>query len=64
LPELKSLESAFAGQPVVVIGVHSAKFENEKVVNNITSAIARYEIDHPVIVDSDHLVWDAYAVHA
>ena len=31
LPDLAALERAYAGQPVTVVGVHSAKFDNEKV---------------------------------
>lgn len=31
LPELASLEAKYAGKPVAVVGVHSAKFDNEKV---------------------------------
>lgn len=30
LPELAALESKYKGQPVAVVGVHSAKFDNEK----------------------------------
>ena len=30
LPELAALEHKYAGQPVCVVGVHSAKFDNEK----------------------------------
>lgn len=58
------LEEDYAGQPVVFIGVHSAKFENENDVNNIQSAVERYEITHPVIVDKDHHIWNAYRVTA
>ena len=31
LPSLAALEAKYAGQPVAVVGVHSAKFDNEKV---------------------------------
>jgi DNA-binding beta-propeller fold protein YncE len=45
-----------------VIGVHSAKFETEKDTNNIREAILRYEIEHPVINDKDHELWNGYGV--
>src|SRR5207302_11068705 len=48
LPDLAYLEKKYDKQ-VVVIGVHSAKFENEKDSENIRRAIMRYEISHPVI---------------
>src|SRR5690606_8311258 len=40
LPDLKYLEQKYADQ-LVVIGVHSAKFENEKESENIRHAILR-----------------------
>ncbi|MCI0357190.1 MAG: redoxin domain-containing protein [Planctomycetaceae bacterium] len=63
LPELKKLEKEFANQ-LVVIGVHSAKFETEKDADNIRAAILRYEIDHPVVNDADHRIWDTYGVNS
>ena len=42
---------------MVVVGVHSAKFENEKVSSNILSAILRYGITHAVINDNDAVMW-------
>lgn len=51
LPDLKWIENKYRGKPVIVIGVHSAKFENEQNPGNIQEAIDRYQIEHPVIVD-------------
>jgi thiol-disulfide isomerase/thioredoxin/sugar lactone lactonase YvrE len=62
LPELKKVEKAYAGE-VVVIGVHSAKFENERDSGNIRAAVGRYEIGHPVINDSEHVFWERFGVH-
>ena len=31
LPDLAALEQKYSGRPVAVVGVHSAKFDNEKV---------------------------------
>ncbi|MCH2124292.1 MAG: redoxin domain-containing protein [Pirellulaceae bacterium] len=59
LPELKKFERAYAEQ-VVVIGVHSAKFDTEKDTRNIEEAILRYEIAHPVINDANHQVWQLF----
>ncbi len=59
LPELKKLERAYPNE-VVVIGVHSAKFETEQDTDNIREAVLRYEIEHPVINDPNHAVWANY----
>ncbi|MBV6623696.1 MAG: redoxin domain-containing protein [Rivularia sp. (in: Bacteria)] len=63
LPDLKYLEQKYKDS-VTVIGVHSAKFDNEKETENIRQAILRYDIEHPVLVDRDFRIWQEYAVRA
>jgi thiol-disulfide isomerase/thioredoxin/sugar lactone lactonase YvrE len=61
LPDLARLEKKYAKQ-LVVIGVHSAKFDSEKSTENIRKAILRYEISHPVVNDANMKIWQAYGV--
>ncbi len=61
MPDLAKLEKKFANQ-LVVIGVHSAKFDNEKNSESIRKAILRYEIQHPVVNDSAMNIWRRYNV--
>ncbi|MCA9116391.1 MAG: redoxin domain-containing protein [Planctomycetaceae bacterium] len=63
LPDLKFLEEKYARE-IVVIGVHSAKFDNEKESGNIRRAIQRYEIAHPVINDAEMTVWRKFGARA
>ncbi len=63
LPDLDFLEKKY-GKEIVVIGVHSAKFDNEKETGNIRKAILRYEIEHPVINDANMIVWRKFGVKA
>ncbi|MGD9649017.1 MAG: thioredoxin-like domain-containing protein [Pirellulales bacterium] len=63
LPELKKLEHAYPNE-LVVIGVHSAKFETEQDSDNITEAVLRYEIEHPVVNDANHVIWRKYFVNS
>ena len=63
IPDLKRLEKKYPNE-LVVIGVHSAKFENEKDTENIRRIILRYEIEHPIVNDADFNIWRAYAVDA
>jgi len=63
IPDLKRLEAKYANQ-LVVIGVHSAKFKNEKDTENIRHIILRYELEHPVYNDSNFSVWQSYGVRA
>ncbi|MEX2139589.1 MAG: thioredoxin-like domain-containing protein [Pirellulales bacterium] len=63
LPELKKLEKAYPHE-LVVIGVHSAKFEGEQDSQNITDAVLRHEIEHPVVNDANHKIWNRYGVNS
>ncbi len=63
LPDLKFLEQKYGNQ-LVVIGVHSAKFDNEKLSDNIRDAILRYEIKHPVVNDSEMLIWKKFGTRS
>lgn len=64
LPTLAQLEEKYRDKQVVFIGVHSGKFFTEQEANNVKSAVARYEIKHPVIVDKEMQVWRKFQVNA
>ena len=63
IPDLKKLETKYSKE-LAVIGVHSAKFQNEREAENIRQAILRYGIEHPVINDSNFAIWQAYGARA
>ncbi|XP_006978499.1 NHL repeat-containing protein 2 [Peromyscus maniculatus bairdii] len=63
LPDLHALERRFSDQDgLLIVGVHSAKFPNEKVLDNIKSAVLRYDITHPVVNDADASLWQELEV--
>jgi DNA-binding beta-propeller fold protein YncE len=63
LRDLKTLEQRFP-EELVVIGVHSPKFTNEKDPENLKRILIRYEIEHPVANDANHEIWRRYGVQA
>lgn len=63
LPDLAYLEKKYPKE-LVVIGVHSAKFDNEKETGNIRKAILRYEIEHPVVNDANMILWRKFGVNS
>ena len=63
IPILEEIEKKYA-EEVIVIGVHSAKFENEGQTENLRQIVQRYERQHPVINDSDFTVWRTYGARA
>ncbi|MDQ4141288.1 MAG: redoxin domain-containing protein [Bacteroidota bacterium] len=63
IPDLHRLEYEYP-EELVVIGVHSAKFDNEKIHIAIRKAILKFGIKHPVVNDAGFDVWKHYAVNA
>lgn len=64
LPHLKSLEQEHEGRGgLLVIGVHSAKFEHEKDLCSLASAVQKLGITHPVVNDVSCMLWHRLQVH-
>ncbi|WP_026819489.1 NHL domain-containing thioredoxin family protein [Arthrobacter castelli] len=63
LDELRPLEEKYS-DVLVTVGVHSPKFEHEADPEALASAVARYEIHHPVLDDPELATWQAYAARA
>ncbi|OAY81734.1 NHL repeat-containing protein 2 [Ananas comosus] len=64
LPDLEYLEKKYSNKPFTVIGVHSAKFDNEKDLEAIRNAVLRYNITHPVVNDGDMYLWRELGVNS
>jgi len=63
LDELRPLEEKY-GDVLVVIGVHSPKFEHERDPAALAAAVERYGVHHPVLDDADMAMWQQYAAKA
>lgn len=63
LPDLRYLQNKYA-QHLTVIGVHSPKFENERLAAQLQKAINRHHIRHPVANDPTFQMWRAYGIKA
>jgi hypothetical protein len=61
---LGALERERKDDPLVVIGVHSAKFDAERDPGRIREAMARHGVAHPVVVDEERELWRRYAVRS
>ncbi|KAI3725773.1 hypothetical protein L1987_65565 [Smallanthus sonchifolius] len=64
LPDLEYLEKKYKDMPFTVIGVHSAKFDNEKDLEAIRNAVLRYGITHPVVNDGDMYMWRELGINS
>ena len=63
LPAEKQLETRF-GPRLVVIGIDSPKFSASKTRQGLESFIQRYDLRHPILLDPDMSLWQAYGVQA
>lgn len=63
LDELRPLEEKY-GDVLVVVGVHSPKFEHERDPAALAAAVERYGVPHPVLDDPDLVTWQQYAARA
>ncbi|HEY2950600.1 MAG TPA: NHL domain-containing thioredoxin family protein [Micromonosporaceae bacterium] len=63
LDELRLLEKKY-DDVLVVIGVHSPKFEHERDPVALAAAVERYGVAHPVLDDPELITWRQYAAKA
>jgi thiol-disulfide isomerase/thioredoxin len=63
LDELRPLEEKY-GDVLVVVGVHSPKFEHERDADALAAAVERYGVAHPVLDDPELVTWQQYAAKA
>jgi thiol-disulfide isomerase/thioredoxin/DNA-binding beta-propeller fold protein YncE len=64
LPVLAAIETQFEKEPVVVVGVHSPKFDAESERERLRAVVQEYSIAHPVAVDGSMKVWNAWGVQS
>ena len=63
LDELRPLEEKYS-DVLVIVGVHSPKFEHERDPVALAAAVERYGVAHPVLDDPTLITWDQYAAKA
>jgi thiol-disulfide isomerase/thioredoxin len=61
LPYIRAWSEEYRDQGLVVVGVHTPEFPFEHDVGNVRRLVQELRVDHPVAIDSDYAVWDAFA---
>ena len=56
LPYLRAWADRYAGQGLVVVGVHTPEFGFERTVGNIERAVREMRIGYPVVIDRGYAV--------
>jgi thiol-disulfide isomerase/thioredoxin len=60
MPYIDDWNQKYSNNGLVIVGLHSPEFTFEKNYTNVKTAVQRFGISYPVILDSDHGTWDAY----
>jgi thiol-disulfide isomerase/thioredoxin len=60
MPYIDDWNQKYSNKGLVIVGLHSPEFTFEKNYSNVKTAVQRFGISYPVILDSDHGTWDAY----
>ena len=64
LPTLAKLEALHKKDPVIVVGVHTQKFDAEPEPARLRASVIRYGVQHPVAIDGDKGIWEGWGVSA
>lgn len=60
LPYVREWHARYADDGLRVIGVHASGFPPSRGEEAVRRAVARLEISHPVVIDSELQIWDFY----
>jgi len=63
LPYVRGWAAKYAGQGLVVIGVHTPEFGFEKDADNVRRAVKDMGVGYPVATDNDYAIWSAFGNH-
>ena len=63
LPYVNQWAQRYADQGFAVMGVHTPEYAYERIVDNVRQATKRLGIQHPVAIDNQYRVWNAFDNH-
>lgn len=61
LPYLKEWNTRYGDKGLLIVGIHTPEFGFAHDGKHVADAVKRFGITYPVLVDSDHNNWNAYA---
>lgn len=60
LPHTKALYDRYAADGLVVVGVHTPEYDEERDTHALKDAIGALDIKYPVAMDNDYRIWNAW----
>jgi thiol-disulfide isomerase/thioredoxin len=62
-PFVRAWSGTYRDDGLIVVGVHTPEFSFEHQIELVRRAIDAYNIDHPVVLDNDYEIWNAFDNH-
>ena len=60
IPYLNDWYQKYSNKGLVIVGVQTPEFSDEKNINNVKAAVNNFQIKYPVILDNNYATWNAY----
>ncbi len=60
IPYVEGWYKKYSGKGLIIIGIHTPEFDFEKNITNVETAVKRFGITYPVVLDNNYQTWQAY----
>jgi len=60
IPHLNDWYQKYSNKGLVLVGVQTPEFSDEKNIDNVKTAVNNFQIKYPVILDNNYASWNAY----
>jgi thiol-disulfide isomerase/thioredoxin len=60
LPYIRSWHEKYAKDGLVIVAVHTPEFAFAKNKDNVLSAVRKFAIKYPVVMDNDYKIWNSF----
>jgi thiol-disulfide isomerase/thioredoxin len=60
IPYIEAWYQKYAGSGLEIVGIHTPEFQFEHDLGNVQSAVQKFGITYPVVLDNDMGTWNAY----
>jgi len=60
LPYITAWDQKYRDDGLVIVGIHTPEFEFEKDEGNVLTAVKKFNINYPVVLDNEKEIWKAF----
>jgi len=60
IPHLNDWYQKYSNKGLVIVGVQAPEFSDEKNIDKVKTAVDKFQIKYPIILDNNYVNWNAY----